>query len=164
MPSSALETLYREQQPWLRSWLQRRVGCPAQAADLAQDTFFKLLLKPREFPSSDDARAFLTTVAKGLYIDQWRRKQVEQAWLEAQAQHSLVDDVSALQQATILDALVLLDKALSQLPEDVSEAFIRSQLQGYSYAELAREMKLCERTIKRYVAKALAHCTLLIEP
>lgn len=109
-------------------------------------------------------RAFLTTVAKGLYIDQWRRKQVEQAWLEAQAQHSLVDDVSALQQATILDALVLLDKALSQLPEDVSEAFIRSQLQGYSYAELAREMKLCERTIKRYVAKALAHCTLLIEP
>lgn len=56
MPSSALETLYREQQPWLRSWLQRSVGCPAQAADLAQDTFFKLLLKPREFPSSNDAR------------------------------------------------------------------------------------------------------------
>ena len=35
--------LYVEHQPWLYQWLWRKLGCTFQAADLAQDTFVKIL-------------------------------------------------------------------------------------------------------------------------
>lgn len=38
-----MSNLYRENQPWLRGWLYTRVGCSEAAADLARDTFLRLL-------------------------------------------------------------------------------------------------------------------------
>jgi len=81
-----LETVYKAHHPWLSSWLQKRLGCHAQAADIAQDAFIKLLVKPQHFSQLDDAKAFITTIAKGLCIDHWRRKKIEQAWLESMQQ------------------------------------------------------------------------------
>ncbi|WZB75780.1 sigma factor [Achromobacter insuavis] len=43
LPTSILKTLYAEHHGWLRSWLRRKLGCPEQAADLAQDTFLRVL-------------------------------------------------------------------------------------------------------------------------
>jgi hypothetical protein len=40
-------TLYSHHHGWLRAWLQRRLGCRDEAADLAQDTFLQVLLRPQ---------------------------------------------------------------------------------------------------------------------
>ncbi|MEG7360112.1 MULTISPECIES: hypothetical protein [Pseudomonas] len=47
----------------------------------------RLLLKPasRGFSSPVDARAYLRTMARGMCIDLWRRREVEQAWLDTLA-------------------------------------------------------------------------------
>src|SRR5690606_7501293 len=80
-----LHTLYRDHHGWLYNWLRGRLGNAADAADLAQDAFLRLLARPREFDSFDGARAYLSTMARGLCVDLWRRREVEQAWLTAQA-------------------------------------------------------------------------------
>ena len=41
-----LGRLYRDHHGWLRGWLLRRLNVPAEAADLAQDTFLRLLASP----------------------------------------------------------------------------------------------------------------------
>lgn len=46
--SLSVETLYSEHHGWLQNWLSRRLGCPSLAADLAQDTFVRLLSHPRQ--------------------------------------------------------------------------------------------------------------------
>lgn len=52
----------------------------------AQDAFVPLLLRPRGFDSPSGARAYLRAMGKGLCIDLWRRREVEQAWLAALTQ------------------------------------------------------------------------------
>ncbi|QBR42214.1 hypothetical protein EHF36_01560 [Kerstersia gyiorum] len=39
----ALAAMYQSHHGWLRTWLQRRLGNTADAADLAQDAFLRLL-------------------------------------------------------------------------------------------------------------------------
>lgn len=161
--ASHLETLYREHHRWLSNWLQKRLGCPSHAADLAQDTFVKLLHKPRHLPSTSEAKAFLTTVAKGLCIDHWRRRQIEQAWLESTSQAEDLQQLSEPDQRAIIDSLIVLDKWLAQLPPPVVKAFIGSQVQGFTYQELAGQLNVTDRTIKRYVAQAFLHCATLMD-
>ncbi|MFK7462894.1 sigma factor, partial [Pseudomonas sp. Env-10] len=62
-PSNPVEVLYNDHHHWLTGWLRRKLGCPEKAADLAQDTFIRVL-SAREAPTLIEPRAFLTTVAK----------------------------------------------------------------------------------------------------
>lgn len=60
------------------------MGCTQSAADLAQDTFLRLLKSDR-LPMLAEPRAYLSTIARGLLIDQCRRRRIEQAYLASAA-------------------------------------------------------------------------------
>ena len=77
-----LGLLYRTHHSWLQGWLSRRVGCRENAADLAQDTFVRLL-KSRQSTHLREPRAYLSSIARGLMIDQYRRRELERAYLES---------------------------------------------------------------------------------
>ncbi len=81
-PDHPAAELYRNHHGWLFGLLRGRLGNTFDAADLAQDAFVKILVRPRDFDTFDGARAYLSVVARGLCIDYWRRRQIEQAWLE----------------------------------------------------------------------------------
>ncbi|MDH2434623.1 sigma-70 family RNA polymerase sigma factor [Pokkaliibacter sp. MBI-7] len=153
--------LYAGHQQWLAGWLRQRLGCQDTAADLVQDTFMRLLARPRLFASDGDARAFLTTVAKGLCVDFWRRHQIEQAWLESVRQLDMAVVPSAERQAIIMETLLELDALFSRLPSRVANAFILSQVQGLTYRQIAEQLEVSERMVKRYMAEAMLHCALL---
>ncbi|WP_078473862.1 sigma factor [Pseudomonas sp. MF4836] len=70
-----IAVLYGDHHGWLVGWLRARLGCSQQAADLAQDTFVRLLLAdPQKSVGSPlkEPRHFLVTVAKRVMIDGWR--------------------------------------------------------------------------------------------
>ena len=60
----------------------------------------------------------------------------------------------------LLEALHAIDRSLAGLPLVVKKAFLMSQLDGLSYAEIGRRLDLCERTISRYMTQALRQCYL----
>ena len=60
-----LEQLYRDHHSWLSGFLQRRLGCSHNAADLLQDTYLRLLTRGR-LPEHAHSRGYLTRIAKGL--------------------------------------------------------------------------------------------------
>lgn len=159
--SGALATVYAQHHGWLKALLLRRLGNDSDAADLAQDAFIRLLLKPRNFDSNSGARAYLSHVAKGLCVDLWRRRSIEQAWLEAQAEVEIPLCPSAEEHHLVLDALCRIDAMLAQLAEPVAQAFVMSQLEGYSYREIAIKLECSERTIKRYMKQAMLQSLLL---
>ncbi|WP_310522025.1 sigma factor [Pseudomonas sp. BIGb0164] len=69
--------LYGDHHRWLVSWLRARLGCSQQAAELAQDTFVRLLLAERTQPVAaelKEPRHFLVTVAKRVMIDSFATK------------------------------------------------------------------------------------------
>ena len=52
-------------------------------------------------------------------------------------------------------------RMLRSLSEKVRAAFIMSQLQGMTYAQIALALQVSERMVKKYMAQAMLHCVLL---
>lgn len=81
--------LYREHHSWLVQMLRCRLsGNSNMAADLAHDTFERVL-RHHSTTVFKEPRGFLSTVAKRLLIDQWRKQAIEQACLDTLAARSL---------------------------------------------------------------------------
>ncbi|TFZ32659.1 RNA polymerase subunit sigma, partial [Pseudomonas syringae] len=125
---------------WLRRRLPRRLGNSldtADAADLTHATFLRLLLKPRVFMLPGEARSFLCTVARGLCIDQWRRGQIEQAWLTELANRPENLHPSPEYVTILLETLHEIDAMLRDLPHTARTALLLAQLAGNTYRELS---------------------------
>ena len=153
-----VETLYSAHHSWLRGWLHRRLGNADHAADLAHDTFIRLLSSERVPPVLDEPRAFLTTVAQRLVSNHWRRQKLEKAYLEALAQVPHEVAWSPEDRAIVLETLLELDRLLDGLAPLVRRAFLMSQLDGRTHAQVAEALRISIPTVKRYIAKALRQC------
>lgn len=152
-----LDVLYGTHHGWLNGWLRRSLGCSQQAADLAQDTFVRLLMRGK--PISDRApRALLVRVARGLVIDHWRRDALERAYLEALAQLPEASHPSPEVRHEAMECLERIAGLLDGLKPTVREAFLLYQLGDLTYQQIARQLGISSRTVERHVASALLHC------
>lgn len=164
LPSPAaavVETLYVEHHGWLKMWLFKKLSSAADAADIAHDTFVRVLAS-RSRARIVEPRAFLTTVAKGLVIDQWRRQELERAYKEAlqhQPEHLAPSPEAHL---LIVETLARIDCLLDGLKPKVRTAFLLAQLEDMPYAAIAERMGVTTRSVERYVAEALFHCHLAL--
>ncbi|HCK4985459.1 TPA: sigma-70 family RNA polymerase sigma factor [Pseudomonas aeruginosa] len=154
--AAALHTLYSDHH-WLTGWLRRRLGCPQNAADLAQDTFVKVLVS-RQAARIDEPRAFLTTIARRVLCNHYRRQDVERAYLEALASLPEREVPSEETRAIVLETLVELDRLLDGLPPLAKETFLLAQLDGLGYAEIATQLGISLSSVKRYMLKAAQRC------
>jgi len=155
--------LYQDHHGWLVGLLRRRLDCPHGAADMAHDAFIRVLQRPEVLPEVREPRAYLTTIARGLLQDHWRRRSLEAAWLETLA--SLSDEfVPGPEEAmAIRQILQKLDDMLSTLAPRAREVFLLSQLQGLGYAQIAAQVGVSERTVKRYMAQGFELCLSLMD-
>lgn len=156
-PAHPVESLYHAHHSWLTGWLRRKLGCPDSAADLAQDTFIKVL-SAREPPVIIEPRAFLTTLAKRVLFNHYRRQDLERAYLETLAQMPEMAAPSEEHKAIILQTLVELDELLDGLPRPVKRAFLLAQIDGLTYPQIAAELGISIATVKRHLNKAAMRC------
>lgn len=155
-----LGSLYRAHHGWLQGWLRRRLGHagnPADAADLAQDTFTRLI-GSRDLASVREPRAYLTTVAKSLMINWLQRRTLERAYLDALATLPEPQVPSPEHRAIILETLHDIDAMLDTLPARVKRAFLLSQLDGLKYEEIAERLGVSLASVKRYMQQAFLRC------
>ena len=154
-------TLYTDHHGWLQGWLRKKLGDVHQAADLAHDTFVRLLA--REEPvHAREPRAFLTTVAQRVLANHYRRQQLERAYLEALAQAPQALAMSPEERALLLEALDAIDRMLDGLPAPVRRAFLLAQLDGMKQADIATALNVSLTTVKRYLVQAGMHCMLAV--
>ncbi|MHA7917661.1 sigma-70 family RNA polymerase sigma factor [Alloalcanivorax xenomutans] len=157
--------LYSDHHGWLLGWLRKKLGCSQRAADMAHDTFVRVLTSSSDLQGVREPRAFLTTIAGRLIIDDARRKKVEQAYLETWM--ALYGDCAAApsseELATVVELLTEVVGWLESLPEKPRQAFIMSRLDGLSHAEIAERLGVSVSMVKKYVAQALLHCLALNE-
>ncbi|KJJ97520.1 RNA polymerase sigma factor [Pseudomonas sp. 21] len=152
-----VQSLYSDHHGWLHNWLRGRLGNAADAADLAQDTFLRVLLRP-ERVELHTPRAFLRTVARGLVIDHWRRQELERAYLDSIAHLPEAQVPSAEDRHNILQLLENIARLLDGLKPKVRRAFLLAQCEGMPHARIAEELGVSIRSVERYIAEALFHC------
>lgn len=156
--SPSIAALYTDHHAWLQGWLIRRLGNAADAADLAHDAFLRLMDKPCRFGSAPEARSYLRSMANGMCVDLWRRRNIEQAWLDTLASQPEAVVPSAEHQAIVLEALYEIDVLLGSLPPKAAQAFVMAVACDMSYPEVARELGVSVRMVAKYIAKATLHC------
>ncbi|MFJ2330917.1 sigma-70 family RNA polymerase sigma factor [Pseudomonas helleri] len=155
-----VRNLYSDHHHWLVNWLRRRLRNAENADDMAQDTFLYVLGKPEQVAQLREPRAWLSSIAKGLMIDRYRRQQVEQAYLQALAHVPEQDMPSPEERLILLETLTRIDALLDGLKPNVRTAFLLSRLEGLGYQAIAERLEVSVSSVEKYMATAIRHCFL----
>lgn len=156
-PAQDLHALYRDHHGWLQGWLRKRLGDRERAADIAQDTFLRLLVS-RRLPALGEGRRYLAQIARNLVIDQWRRQRIEQAYLDSFAALPEPELPSLETRAMIIETLLQIDAMLDAMPAKVREAFLLSQFEGLTYPQIAERLQVSVSSVQKYMQRAITAC------
>ncbi|PXW23317.1 sigma-70 family RNA polymerase sigma factor [Paraburkholderia caballeronis] len=153
-----MHALYHDHHPWLQGWLRKRVGNAFDAADLAHDTFVRIIASRRALDLRTEPRALLAHIAKGLVVDHWRRQEVERLYLETIAHLPEPEVPSPEVRQLILESLCRIDAMLDTMRAATREVFLLAQLDGLTYAEIAARLGISLATVKRHMRAGFAAC------
>lgn len=156
-----LKALYSGHHGWLYATLRKRLGNAMDAADLAQDTFARILAS--QVAVIEHPRAYLSCVAKGLLVNWYQRKTLERAYLEALSRLPAPEAPSPEVRWLVLETLHEIDAMLDTLPGPVRRAFLLSQIGGLKYADIALQLGVSLITVKRYMKQALVQCLMRVQ-
>lgn len=159
---TATTALFSNHQPWLLSRLQYRLRNIAEAEDVTSETFLRVIAR-QGLEAINEPRAYLTMVAKSVLIQNWRRRELERVYVEimSQAPPSVVP--SPEERALLLESLERIAIALDALSDKARRAFLMSQLDGLTYAQIAQEVGVSVSMVRRYMAQGLRQCLLALE-
>ena len=120
-------------------------GSREEAEDLVQETFVRVLRKPRLIRSEDDL-GYLLRVLRNTFIST-RRAAARRPQATAPPETlDLIEDRASAQPEARLEAEEVYT-AIAALPEDFRDAVVAIDLVGLSYREAARMLRVREATI-----------------
>lgn len=163
-PTDPIAELYTDHNGWLQGWLRKKLGCAHNAADLAQDTFIRIVSAyngaDRALAQLREPRAYLTTVATRVLCNHYRRRSLEQAYLEALGQMPEAVAPAPEHRLMILETLNEIDALLDALPHKARAVFLAAQLDGLTYNEISLQLGIAPRSVRRYMVLAYERCLL----
>jgi RNA polymerase sigma-70 factor (ECF subfamily) len=153
---ASIATRYGER---LRGFLSRRLRNAADAPDLAQEVFLRLM-RVEHHETIRSPEAYLFTVASHV-LHQHALKQsatpvsVDIADLFSELQLTSPDDPAL--RASVQQRLEHLQRSLRELPPKVASALILHRFAGFSIEEIGQQLGVARPTAKKYLARALTH-------
>ncbi len=153
----SVDSLYVAHHGWLHGWLRRKLGNAFDAADLAHDTYVRILVSGNT-PAPEQSRQYLARVANGLVIDLYRRRQIEAAYLQAIILLPEPEVPSEETRALVIEALVEIDVILHSIAPKARAALLMCKLDGMTYREIAGRLNVSLSSVEKYVASALQAC------
>ena len=154
-----LAIIFRSDYRWLINRLRRSIARDCEAEDIASEAFVRLAAMPN-LTHVREPRAMLTTLAKRVLFENWRRRDLERAWLSALASAPEHSHPSPEDQEILLEALMAIDQALEGLSVKARQAFLYSQLDGLTYAQIAQHLGVSVSMVRKYITSALTQCYL----
>ncbi|MET0846007.1 MAG: sigma-70 family RNA polymerase sigma factor [Pseudomonas sp.] len=149
--------LFRAHYPWLCARLRRHLGTHANVEDIAAESFVQLLESPGLTPIREP-RALLTTIARRLVYQLWRRRDLERQHQEQLQQANLVGGHSPEDLLQLSQTLKSLDRALDRLPGKVRATFLLSRVDGLTYPQIAAKLGISQRSVSVYMTRTHALC------
>jgi RNA polymerase sigma factor (sigma-70 family) len=148
--------LFNKYRASLQRYLARLV--PAEdAAELVQESYFRLLRRGELIKIEALARAFLFETGTNLTRDLHRRRASHRAsqhvtieGMEVPEEHQRPEDHLAEEQVR-----GILERTISQLPPDTRTVFLLHRYRDLSYPQIAAIMNLSARTVARKMAEAI---------
>jgi RNA polymerase sigma-70 factor, ECF subfamily len=129
-------------------------GSREDAEDLVQDTFAKILARPRFLRGEEDLWYLLRTL-KNVFLSQRRTLAARSTSVELDEEISPIEAPSSVRPDQAVEAREVYS-AISELPDDQREALIAIDIVGLSYEEAAKSLKVRQGTITSRLFRARA--------
>ena len=136
-------------------------GSRERAEDLVQDTYVRVLSKPR-FLRNDDDLAYLLRVLRNMFISQHRRDSSRPALADA-GELDRFEDATAPPVDEILESRLVYDH-IAALPPNFRDALVAVDVAGLKYQEAARALGVSEATLTSRVFRARQRVAQALEP
>lgn len=149
----------------LRRYFAARLPEPSEAQDLVQEVYLRILRMDRP-DVIRSPRAYLFTVAASVAFE-YRQKRctrplhvaLDDVVVDSMPADSEVFGATAPETAAATAELVgQLAGLLGELPPKVRAALIWAHRDGHTYEEISVRLSVPLNRVKKYLAKALAHC------
>ncbi|WP_242107529.1 RNA polymerase sigma factor [Luteimonas aquatica] len=149
----------REHQPELLRFFQGRVSQNQDAADLAQESWTRLMRYRGQQPP-EALRNLLFSIARNLLNNHWRWTRLRQ--IEQPTDFSGFDVASEMpnQERELhgQHSLQRLEAAVAALPPKCRTVFLLSRVEGLSNGEIARRCGVSVKMVEKHLARALMKC------
>ncbi|GGN53743.1 RNA polymerase sigma24 factor [Actinoplanes lobatus] len=139
---------YRDTSRRLLRYAYGLTGDPGEAQDLVQEAYARAWQRWRRVSGYDDPEAWLRLVVNRLSADRWRRLGVRRARAAAEPPLPAVDPPS--------EDVVLLVRAMRELPDKQRRALALHYLLDRSIAEIASESGASQNTVKSWLSRGRA--------
>jgi RNA polymerase sigma factor (sigma-70 family) len=160
--SSAVAELFRKHNRLLIRFLAARLGSYQEASDVAQEAYARLLELER--PNAIGfLRAYLFKIAGNLAIDRIRGRAVVRRVDALEVFEPYDDGDCPEREAAAAQEAQRFWESLQELPRHYRQAVVLNRIQDLSCEEIAQQMGKTDRTVRRYIASAIAYCHLRIE-
>jgi RNA polymerase sigma factor (sigma-70 family) len=141
-------------------FLTRRVRNHADARDLAQDTYVRLL-RVEKVDLIRDPQAYLFRIASNLAYEHQLKQRTQQSSL---ARSPVAEEVEQISAATVEDAADLaaraarVEQVLATLAPRHRAALVLHRQEGMTYEEIAGQIGVSVHAVKKYISVGLAEC------
>jgi RNA polymerase sigma-70 factor (ECF subfamily) len=158
--TSLVGRLFAEQRGALLAFFRRRIRSKADAQDLAQEVYLRML-RISDQAAIRDPVLYLYTVANNLVkehalLDRRRAGNID---IDEVATHEQLETLPAFDGELDLEQRVArLRVVLKQLRPKWQAAVELYFTHGLSYREIATRLEVSPQMVKKYVAQALLHC------
>jgi RNA polymerase sigma-70 factor (ECF subfamily) len=129
---------------------------PAEAEDVVQDVFVRVLQRQRELDGIIDLRPWLVRIAWNLALDRRRRvrpQQMDDLFVEGLVSADLPADQALAQAGRIAQVLAAMEK----LPSREREALLLSAMDELSTAAIGAVLGRSEASVRSLIFRARAH-------
>lgn len=149
-----IDELFKEYFKPLCAYCQYNFGFPIDAAkDIVHSVFIKLLECGLSFSSEFTAKSYLYKSTRNSCIDRIRHEKIKQQH-ELFVQKNAEADVENYNLTELKELQNDIDKAITELPDQMRAIFYLSRNEGLKYAEIALKLDISVKTVETQMSRA----------
>lgn len=153
---------------WRQRWntslfqfLRQRARSPVDIEDLAQETYLRLLRAP-DLSEVRNPQAYLLQVARHVMLE-WRGLKVPPERFVPLEEESLVDESAPELELEAQMAQLRVEQALQEVSPVVRAVLLLRLRDDWSPQQIAQQLGLTDRQVKRYLARGYDHLRARLE-
>ncbi len=149
MKNKKFENQLVESESVLENFAYSLTHNPDEAKDLVQETFLKALLHKKAYKEGTNLRAWLFTIMKNTFINNYRRNKKVQSVITKEDSIPWINNISGnvIYQADHNTKYAQIVMLINSLPEEQKIPFEMIN-QGYKYCEIAEKFNIPIGTVK----------------
>jgi len=154
----SIEQAFQRYHEGLMRFLNHRLRSEEDAADVAQETYVRLVQRYRHDLEDETAYTLIFRIAANIANDQLRRRKTRYA-----SQHCSLEVMAPLSEAPSQERqmaakqqLDLLYAAIERLPPKCQQVFLLNRVDHMTYPQIARHCDISVKMVEKHIAKALA--------